>query len=258
MSGRAAATSAGEALGGASVERAMARLRPLPRRFFERPVVELAAALVGQLVVRRDRHGVRVARIVETEAYGGRDTDPSAHSFRGPTDRCAVMFGPAGFAYVYATQGRCSCLNVVAQGDRDGKAVLIRAAEPVSGVERMRRRRLARLGAGPTRVRLQRSHDELLAGPGRLCVGLDVDRGLNAVDMTAAGSPLHLAAGPAAEPVAVRWTPRIGLNPDSDSFGWRWRAIDPDSRSVSAGKGVSTRRYMSPRPAVCPVPTTDS
>ncbi len=218
-------------------------------------MVELASALIGQLIVRRDRYGVRVGRIVETEAYGGQDTDPSAHSFRGPTPRCEVMFGPAGYAYVYATQGRCFCMNVVAQGDRDGKAVLIRAAEPVEGIERMRRRRLARLGEGPTRARLLRNDHELMAGPGRLCVALDVDRARNGVDLTHAEGPLHLAGpeGVAAKDI-VRWTTRIGLNARSASFGWRWRALDVNSPSVTALPRTGPRRHVEPQPAVCPLP----
>jgi DNA-3-methyladenine glycosylase len=116
----------------------------LPRRFFERPVVELAAALIGQVLVRRRGRALLSGRIVETEAYGGQGVDPSAHSYRGSTPRCAVMFGPAGVAYVYSThQGRC-CLNVTAEGDRHGKAVLIRALEPLAGLETMRALRLAR------------------------------------------------------------------------------------------------------------------
>lgn len=231
----------------------VAELKPLPRAFHERPVVELARALLGQLVVRELGDGRRVvARLVETEAYGGRAVDPSAHSFKGPTPRCEVMFGPAAHAYVYATQGRCCCLNVTAEGSRDGRAVLLRAAEIVEGVEHARAWRLARLKDGPTQRRVAGgAHDhELAAGPGRLCLCLDTDRGLNAVDLTRPGG-LWLARGEGVPDDAVRWTPRVGLNPRSASFGWRWRVFDARSSAVSVGRGAG-RAMRAPRPVVCP------
>ena len=99
-------------------------LRPLPRTFFQREVLTVARELLGQFLVRRRGRRLLVARLVEVEAYGGQGVDPSAHSFRGCTPRCRVMFGPAGHAYVYTThQGRC-CLNVSAVGDRSGQAVI--------------------------------------------------------------------------------------------------------------------------------------
>jgi DNA-3-methyladenine glycosylase len=226
--------------------------RPLPRAFFERELLELARDLLGCLLVRRAGRALRVARLVEVEAYGGQATDPSAHSFRGPTPRCAVMFGPAGHAYVYSThQGRC-CLNVTAVGDRRGKAVLLRAAEPLRGAEAMRAARLALTRPGPTRARLVeggREH-ELLRGPARLCAALGVDRALDGADLTNASGPLWLAAADGRS-ARVLWCPRVGLNPASASFGWRWRAVDAASRAVSAPRsapGAST----GPAPRRCP------
>ena len=235
----------------------MSARRPLPRRFYQRPVVELAAALIGQVLMRRRGRALLAGRIVETEAYGGQGVDPSAHSFRGSTPRCAVMFGPAGMAYVYSThQGRC-CLNVTAEGDRRGKAVLIRALEPLAGLDAMRALRLAALDDGPTRARLLRGADhELTAGPGRLCLGLDIDRELNGVDLTDAASPLWIAAAAAdadAAPPSILWTPRVGLNPASASFLWAWRGFDAASPSVSSAPGRRDARRR-PRPARCPAP----
>lgn len=233
----------------------MSAPRPLPRAFFRRELLDLARDLVGCLLVRRAGRALLVARLVEVEAYGGQATDPSAHSFRGPTPRCAVMFGPAGHAYVYAThQGRC-CLNVSAVGDRAGKAVLLRAAEPLLGAEAMRSARLAVTPPGPTRERLAaggREH-ELLRGPARLCAALGVDRALDGVDLADGDGALWLAAAPAALHAAPRvlWTPRVGLNPKSASFGWAWRALDAGSRAVSpprAGEGSASR----PAPRRCP------
>jgi DNA-3-methyladenine glycosylase len=222
--------------------------RPLPRAFFERELLELARDLVGCLLVRRAGRALLLARLVEVEAYGGQATDPSAHSFRGPTPRCAVMFGPAGHAYVYSThQGRC-CLNVTAVGDRRGKAVLLRAAEPLRGADAMRAARLALTSSGPTRERLGeggREH-ELLRGPARLCAALGVDRALDGVDLASPEGPLWLAAAGGDAPRVV-WTPRIGLNPASASCGWIWRALQAGSKAASAPQGAAGAA-ASPRP----------
>ena len=216
--------------------------RPLPRAFFERDVLAVARDLLGSLLVRRRGRALLVARLVEVEAYGGQGVDPSAHSFRGETPRCRVMFGPAGHAYVYTThQGRC-CLNVSAVGDRSGQAVLLRAAEPLAGAEAMRAARLDGLRDGPTRARLLaggREH-ELLSGPARLCLGLGIDRALDGVDLCDAAGPLWLAQG---ERVArVLWAPRIGLNSKSASCGWAWRALVADARGVSAPRRPEAAR----------------
>lgn len=215
----------------------MESLTPLSRALCERPVRELAAALLGQRLVRRERGGsLTVGRIVEAEAYDGPAGDDSAHSHRGETPRCATMFGPAGHAYVYATQGRCCCVNVSAGA---GKAVLLRALEPLDGLARMRRRRLARLGDGPTRRRLQSpgGAHELAMGPGRLCLSLAIDRALDGVDLCDPTSPLLLAAGEPVDPAEIVWTPRIGLNPRLASHGWPWRAFVAGSRAVSPPRG---------------------
>lgn len=234
-----------------------ARLVPVERAFFEQPVVALARALLGALLVRRIGGAQLVGRIVETEAYGGEGIDPSAHSFRGPTPRCEVMFGPAGRAYVYTThQGRC-CLNVTATGDGGGKAVLLRALEPWHGAERMHAHRIEGLADGPTRARLlaRGGRDpQLASGPSRLCQCLAVDRALNGVALTDPRSALFIAAPPrGVADVSALWTPRIGLNPGSASFGWRWRALDGGSPAVSgprrpAGAGPA------PQPRQCPAP----
>jgi DNA-3-methyladenine glycosylase len=197
-------------------------LRPLPRRFYERDAAEVAPDLLGRLLVRRV-DGVRmVGRIVEVEAYGR--GDPGSHAYRGPTRRNAAMFGPPGRAYVYISHGIHHCLNVVCDAPT---AVLIRAVEPLEGLEAMARRR------GLEERRL------LCAGPGRLAQAM-------AVTLAEDGRPIYrraglwIAAGEAARDVAV--TLRVGM---SDAVNRPWRFIERGTRFASRGPGFG--RLTEPR-----------
>jgi DNA-3-methyladenine glycosylase len=188
-------------------------LRPLSRRFYGRGAPVVAPDLIGRLIVRVT-DGVRmVGRIVEAEAY--RPDDPASHSFRGPTPRNATMFGPPGHVYVYVSHGIHHCMNVTTG---HGSAVLLRALEPIQGLEEMARRR------GVAEPRL------LCAGPGRLCQALGVTRADDGADLTT-NVGLWLAPG---DPVTrVSATPRIGLTVARDR---PWRFVDPGSRFLSRGR----------------------
>lgn len=177
------------------------RLTPLPRSFYERGAVRTARALLGMLVCRRTAEGLAVGRIVETEAYLPRD-DPASHAYRGPGRRNASMFGPPGRAYVFPIHARV-CFNVVTDPPGVGSAVLIRALEPLEGIELMRRRR------GTARLR------ELARGPARLCEALAITRALDGWDLTR-GQALWLAAGQPPAAGEVRRTPRIGVTSAHD------------------------------------------
>jgi len=159
-------------------------MKPLPRSFFERHPRVVARALLGKLLVRNS--ALIVARIVETEAYLGAD-DAAAHAAAGKTLRNAVLFGPAGHAYVYFTYGMHYCLNVSCE--REGKAgcVLFRAAEPIAGAELMARNRKLDDLTPATTLRL-------LAGPARLCQAFAITRDRdNGTDMTDTSASLFLA-----------------------------------------------------------------
>jgi len=161
----------------------------LSRSFFRRSVHEVAPDLIGAVLLCDNVGG----RIVEVEAY--HQTDPAAHSFHGPTERNAVMFGPAGFAYVYRSYGIHWCLNFVCEPKGVASAVLIRALEPIAGLPLMRRRR------GVRDARL------LCSGPGRLCQALRITHADNGFALDE--PPFEILARQGAAEIVSG--PRIGI-----------------------------------------------
>lgn len=149
------------------------------RRFFATDAETLARRLLGQRLVRVLEDGTRLAGvIVETEAYLG-ERDAAAHSYGGRrTPRTEPMFGPPGTSYVYFTYGMHHCMNISAGREGEPVAVLIRALEPIEGVERMRALRAGATSEKPLAVQA------LANGPGRLCQALAIDRTLSGLDMT--------------------------------------------------------------------------
>ena len=187
----------------------------LLREFFARDPVVLARDLLGRVLFYKTPEGLLAGRIVETEAYTGA-ADPASHAFRGRTARNAVMFGPAGHAYVYFTYGMHYCLNVTAEAPGTAGAVLLRALEPLAGVEMMR----ARGDHGP--------ESRLLSGPGKIgrAFGLSLDD--NGRDFTR--GPLGLAAGTPVPTREVAISRRIGI---SRAVDLPYRFAVASSRSVS-------------------------
>ncbi|ADP70846.1 DNA-3-methyladenine glycosylase [Rhodomicrobium vannielii ATCC 17100] len=173
--------------------------RPLSRDELPASTADLARFLIGKLVLRALPDGFAVARIVETEAYLA--DDAACHAFRGPTPRNRTMFGPPGHAYVYRAYGVCWMLNVTNAAIGIGEAVLIRAAEPVTGLDAMMRHR----GEVPTR--------DLLRGPGRLASALAIDRSHDGADLCARG-PLWLGSDGAAGG-DIGMSTRIGITRDA-------------------------------------------
>lgn len=169
----------------------------LPRRFFARNPVVLARELLGRILFYRTPEGLLAGRIVETEAYTG-DADAASHAFRGRTARNAVMFGPAGYAYVYFTYGMHYCLNVTAEIPGTAGAVLLRALEPLAGVEIMR----ARGDQGP--------EQRLLSGPGKIGRAFGLTLEDNGRDFTR--GPLGIAAGSPVADREVASSRRIGIS----------------------------------------------
>ncbi|MGI9596025.1 MAG: DNA-3-methyladenine glycosylase [Acidimicrobiales bacterium] len=173
---------------------------------------EVAPSLLGATI----RVGERSGRIVEVEAYEG-DNDQASHAARGRTARNAIMFGPAGFLYVYRIYGMHWCANVVCGPDGEPGAVLIRAIEPLDGVDRM----------WADRPKARRVTD-LGSGPGKLCAALGIHGDHGGVDLGASDSPVRLE--PAQAEVAFVTGPRIGI---SKAVERRWRFAVADNPHVS-------------------------
>jgi DNA-3-methyladenine glycosylase len=193
---------------------------PLPREFFDRPVLEVAPDLLGRILVRTTPDGPIAVRLTEVEAYDG-ENDPGSHAYRGRTERNAVMFGPPGHVYVYFTYGMWHCMNLVCGPEGRAAGVLLRAGEIVEGAE------LAR-----TRRRSARNDKELAKGPARLATALDVDRSLDGTDACATGeTPIRALTGTPVPADRVSNGPRTGVAGDGgngDIHPWRfWIADDP-------------------------------
>jgi DNA-3-methyladenine glycosylase len=176
--------------------------KPLKRAFFARSVHEVAPDLIGATLLVNGVGGI----IVEVEAY--HHTDPAAHSFRGPTPRNMVMFGPPGFAYVYCSYGVHWCVNFVCEKEGSASAVLIRALQPTHGIPAMRRRR---------RLHAARS---LCSGPGKLTQALGITDRHNGLALDAAPITLHARTKKPAIVAGVR----IGIT-KAVELPWRYGLI---------------------------------
>jgi DNA-3-methyladenine glycosylase len=183
----------------------------LPAGFYRRSVHDVARDLLGCLV----RHGSATGRIVETESY--HESEPACHAYVGFTARTHTLFGPPGCAYVYRSYGVHALLNAVSEPEGVGAAVLIRALEPLEGLELMRERR-----------GLER-RDDLCSGPGKLTQALGIGLDLNGTSL--ASGPIEiLAREPGARPPRIVDAERVGITKAADL---PWRFCDAESRHVS-------------------------
>lgn len=189
----------------------------LPRSFYEQSTVDVAKQLLGKYLVRRHTDGDLIGRIVETEAYVG-PQDLACHAAKGRTRRTEVMFGPAGHAYVYFIYGMYNMLNLVTEIKDYPAAVLIRAVEPLHGVESMKRRRPSHLLRN------------LANGPGKLCAAFDIDRALNGTDLCGGILFIEDRNEPAPK---IKSTPRIGVDYAGTWKHKPFRFLVPESEFVS-------------------------
>ena len=223
--------------------KSLGRVTSLKVEFYDRDPRRVARALLGKLLVRRTAGGVLAGRIVETEAYLGKD-DPAAHSAAGRTARNAVLFGPPGIAYVYFIYGNHYCLNVSCLPDGAAGGVLFRALEPVVGVEQMAEAR----GIELTKDVALRKISELRkisSGPGRMAEALDVTRERdNGKSLVSSRSDLRIVDdGYRVRGVTV--TPRIGIVKAAER---------PLRYFVTGNPFVSGRPIVSERPTESQLP----
>lgn len=201
----------------------MKRPKPLPQSFYrDRDTIEIARDLLGCLLWRKIEGRLLAARIVETEAYLGAN-DPASHARRGlRSARNEAMYKEGGHAYVYFTYGMYFCMNVVTGESDIAEAVLLRAAQPLLGLDEMRSRR----------PKVKREYD-LMNGPGKLCLALGIDRALDGVSLSS--RELSITARDIAvthDDIAV--TPRIGIDGSGDAAHWPLRFFLAGNRYVSA------------------------
>jgi len=211
-------------------------VRPLPRSFYDRDTLVVARELLGCLLVHEEG-GQRVSgRIVEVEAYHGEE-DPACHAAAGVTARTAPLYGRPGFGYVYRIYGMYYCFNVVTRAEGHPSAVLVRALEPIEGLDAMRARRAARRRIPDAKL----ADRDLASGPGKLCDALGITLDQNRADLLR--SPLRLEPGEA--PDGVVWTPRVGITVGTDRF---WRCFVKGSPHVSRSH-LNRVLADTPRPA---------
>jgi DNA-3-methyladenine glycosylase len=191
-------------------------LSSLPRFFYGRATLTVARELLGAYLVHRlDNHTQLVGKIVETEAYVGED-DPACHAARGRTNRTEIMYGLPGYAYIYFIYGMYYCLNAVTEREGFPAAVLIRAVEPVDGIEPMRN------------FRHHVKPRQLTNGPGKLCQAFALDKSQNGADLC--GDKLFIAAGNSPAEQEIITTPRTGIREGREHY---WRFFIKDNPFVS-------------------------
>lgn len=178
---------------------------PLARSFYDRDPLRVGPDLLNKVLVCHDG---RAGRIVEVEAYRGAD-DPAAHSYRGKTLRNAVMFGPPGHMYVYFTYGMHWCSNAVCGPEGAGYAVLIRALQPIAGLDRMQ-------AARP----LAKNDRQLCNGPACLTQAMSITRQQDGIDLVS-GQGYWLEDDGTEPPGHPVQTTRIGISKAAD-YPWRW------------------------------------
>jgi DNA-3-methyladenine glycosylase len=196
-------------------------MKRLSRDFYDRPTLDVARDLIGKVLVHRRPHAVTSGAIVEVEAYIG-ESDPACHAAPGPTKRNAPLYGPPGFSYVYLNYGIHCLVNFVTEADGSPAAVLVRALDPIDGIDTMRRRRARRVkgrrrSGGPTTNRRIATH-ALCNGPGNLTMAMGITLAENGVDLS--GERLFVEDR-GISMSAVVWGPRIGISVGTET---PWRA----------------------------------
>jgi DNA-3-methyladenine glycosylase len=198
-------------------------LKKLERAFYERETLDVARDLLGKYLVHHTTDGKTVGKIVEVEAYVGIN-DAACHAYNGKnTKRTKIMFGQGGHAYIYLIYGVYYCMNIVTNQEHYPEAVLIRALEPIDGLDIMQKRR-------KTDNKLN-----LCSGPGKMCNAMGISKSQNEMDLC--GETMYLLSGEVVPSEDIIATPRINIDYAEEAREYPWRFIIKDNPFVSNRKG---------------------
>ena len=186
--------------------------KKLPRKFYTREVKTVAKDLLGKILVRKDGGSILAGRIVEVEAYDG-NVDEAAHTFIGKTKRNEIMFNEGGYFYVYFTYGAHFCCNVVTGKKNHGTAVLIRAVEPIEGINKMIKNRFGR------KLLNEKERFNLTSGPGKVCQAMGINRSHYGADLTM--DKIFIIDAPKLKRNMMVVTKRVGIK-KSVNLPWRF------------------------------------
>ena len=195
--------------------------KKLKKSFYRREVLVVARELLGKIFVKSNGKEILTGKIVEVEAYHG-DTDEAAHSYGGVTERNEIMFEAGGYLYVYFTYGAHHCCNVVTGKKGQGTAVLIRAVEPVIGLDRMIKNRFGR------KIKSEKEIFNLTSGPGKVCQAFNLDRSHSGTDLT--GQEIFILDGEKIRNKDICISKRIGI---TRSVALPWRFFIKDNPYLS-------------------------
>jgi len=196
-------------------------IKKLKKSFYRREVVVVARELLGKVLVKSNGKEILAGKIVEVEAYHG-DIDEAAHSYGGITKRNEIMFEAGGYLYVYFTYGAHHCCNVVTGKKGQGTAVLIRAVEPVAGIDSMIRNRFGR------KLKNEKEIFNLTSGPGKVCQAFRLDRSHSGTDLT--GEKIFILDGEKIKSRDIGISKRIGITRSLDLL---WRFFIKDNPYLS-------------------------
>ena len=186
--------------------------KKLKKRFYRRELLDVAQDLLGKILVKTYQKNILAGKIVEVEAYHG-DIDQAAHSYKGITERTKIMFEEGGFLYVYFTYGVHHCCNVVTGKKGQGTAVLIRAVEPIHGIDKMVQTRFGR------KLKNEKKLFNVTSGPGKTCQAFGIDRTHSGIDLT--GNEIYILEGDKIKNDEIGVSKRIGIS-KSIELPWRF------------------------------------
>ena len=202
-------------------------MQKLSREFYNRPTLEVSKDLLGKYLVHRTGGNKYIAKIVEVEAYIG-DIDKACHAYKNKvTPRTKVLYNLPGTAYVYLIYGMYYCFNIVTEEEGRAAAVLVRAVEPIEGIERMAENRYKK----PIKKINKKQILNLTSGPGKLCMAMNITKENNEMDLC--GDDIYITEGRQKEKIDVITTKRINIDYAEEAVDFPWRFYIKDNPFIS-------------------------